>query len=329
MEKSRILVLGASGYINKAAVRFSAVRHESQGDILQKHGVNTVLFSGLDDVNFVQRVAAQNDIAINTANTFHSSVAKAIIEGLAARQEETGYPTHLIQTSGSGSFADNHVSQRYIETRILSDKDDIYEYEKYREKIEPFPQRSTDVTVVEYGQQLGVRTYIVSSPIIYGLGSGFFNRRSMQIEALIRDARQDGYVSQVGDGKGEWDYVHIDDLVALYELLVVHILKGDDISFNAAGYYFSETGYVSWKEISQHIAQVGKELGLLKTDNVKELTLEEASEKLLKRGPDVAELGWGSRSRTRADRSREIGWQPSKMVDDFLANFKDLWETLE
>jgi uncharacterized protein YbjT (DUF2867 family) len=80
------------------------VRHESQGDILQNHGVNTVLFSGLDDVNFVQRVAAQHDIVINTANTFHSSVAKAIIEGLAARKQETGYPTHLIQVSAEGDI---------------------------------------------------------------------------------------------------------------------------------------------------------------------------------------------------------------------------------
>ncbi|KAK7414787.1 hypothetical protein QQX98_006389 [Neonectria punicea] len=305
------------------------VRKESHINALRGQGVNVVKFSGLDDLDLVREVAARHDIVINAASTLHSAVAKAIIDGLKDRKEATGQQTHLIQTSGTGSLADCPVSQRFLETRVFSDKENIYEYEKYRESIEPFAQRTTDVAVMEYGESTGIKTYIIMSPTIYGLGSGLINRTSMQIEALIRAACKDKYVSVVGPGESEWNHVHIEDLGLLYELFVARILRGDDLPSNKQGVYFSETGYESWRAVSEHIARAGKELGVLPTEEVRQISLEEGSEKLIgSLGPDIIELGWGSRSRSRADLSREIGWKPTKTFRDFLDHFTIVWEEI-
>ncbi|KAF7555722.1 hypothetical protein G7Z17_g1950 [Cylindrodendrum hubeiense] len=344
METCKILVIGASGYIGGSVLttlrgsshplirhcEFTAlVRHETHANALRRKGVNVVMFTGLDDLNVVKEAAASHDIVINAANTFHTPVAKCIIDGLGERKMATKKQTHLIQTSGTGSLADRPVSKRYIETKVFSDKDNIYEYEKYRESIEPFPQRTTDVAVMEHGDHTGVKTYIVMSPTIYGLGSGMINQKSMQIEALVRAARQDKYVSVVGSGESEWNHVHIEDLGLLYELLIGGILEGLDLPSNTRGVYFSETGYESWRAISEHIAKTGNELGLLSTHKICEITLEEGVEKLIPTlGPDVIELGWGSRSRTRAELSREIGWKPVKGYSDFLNSFTSLWEEI-
>ncbi|KAH7150569.1 NAD dependent epimerase/dehydratase family protein [Dactylonectria estremocensis] len=341
MDTWKILVIGASGYIGGSVLtalmksshpllrecEFTAlVRHEPHADALRHKGINVLMFSGLDDLDIVREVAARHDIVINTASTFHTPVAKSIIDGLGDRKTAAEKQTHLIQTSGTGSLADRPVSKRFVETKVFSDKDNIYDYEKYRESIEPFPQRTTDVTVIEHGESTGVKTYIVMSPTIYGLGSGVINQKSMQIEALIRAARDDKYVSVVGSGESEWSHVHIEDLGLLYELLVTRILGGLDLPSNKHGIYFSETGYETWRAVSEHIARTGKELGILPSQEIRQITLEEGSVKLIQSmGPDIIELGWASRSRTKADRSREIGWKPTKSFGDFLDSFTTLW----
>lgn len=73
------------------------VRKESYVDALRGQGVNAVKFSGLDDLDLVREVTAHHDVVINAASTFHSAVAKAIIDGLRDRKKATGQQTHLIQ----------------------------------------------------------------------------------------------------------------------------------------------------------------------------------------------------------------------------------------
>ncbi|KXH51856.1 hypothetical protein CSAL01_13510 [Colletotrichum salicis] len=339
---ARILLLGASGYIGGSVLTtltksrdpllsecdFTVmVRQESHAKFFEEQGLKPVLFSGLDDLETIEKIAAEHDIIINTGSTFHTAGAKATLAGLQKRMKSTGRQTHLIQTSGCGSLADRSTSNRYYETRVFSDKnDDIYEYEKGRESLEAFPQRTTDVTVIEEGERLGVRTYIMMSPIIYGLGSGAFNRASMQIEALVRAAHRDGFVSVIGKGAGEWDYIHVDDMSSLYEMIVGAVLQGKSLPSNKRGIYFGESGHVSWRMISEHIAEVGYEMGLLSTKEVRSITLEEAAGKLFRFDADVTELGLASRSRTRADLARELGWKPTKTKADFLANFRRVWE---
>ncbi|UPL02417.1 hypothetical protein LCI18_013351 [Fusarium solani-melongenae] len=344
MTSTKILFTGATGYIggsvlttmlqstNSAiqASSFSAlVRKTEQAEILKNKGVNAIVFGGLHDVNLIREVASQHDIVINTASAFHPGAAEALILGLADRKKATGKETYLIHTSGTSSLGDRPISGGFIETRILTDKDDVYAYERYREDLDPYQQRTTDLVVFEKGEEANVKTYILMSPTIYGLGTGFFNKTSIQIDAIIRAALRDGITSVIGTGAAEWDHVHISDLVKLYELVLSRLLAGDVLPSNKKGIYFNETGHQSWREVSERVAKEGLALGYLQSDQVQELSLEDGAKAFGKTlQPSVAELGFASRSRTRADRAREIGWEPTKTREDFEASFREEWKIL-
>lgn len=70
-------------------------------------------------------------------------------------------------------------------------------------------------------------------------------------------------------------------------------------------------------------------MGYLESDEVREISLKEALEKLGNALPPSAiELGFASRSRTQADLAREIGWMPRKTRADFEASFLEEWKIL-
>lgn len=170
------------------------------------------------------------------------------------------------------------------------------------------------------------------SPTIYGIGSGFFNRTSIQIDAIIRAAQRDGATTVIGTGKAHWDHVHIEDLAVLYELLLARVLAGDvsGLPSNKKGVYFNETGHHSWREVSERVAAAGKQVGRLVTDEVREEDLDAAAPKFGKTlSPFVAELGFSSFSRTQASLARQLlGWAPKKNRKDFEDSFVPEWEYL-
>lgn len=133
------------------------------------------------------------------------------------------------------------------------------------------------------------------SPTIYGEGSGKFNRTSIQIPTLIRTAIKSGQAVVLGEGTGVWDAVHIDDLTTLYELLLVKALAGENIPSGKKGIYFSETGDYSWKQLSQGLADELYKQGLIKTKEVKSLSLQEGADLWAGGNKQFVELGFGSK----------------------------------
>ena len=252
-------------------------------------------------------------VVINTANGFHYNSARALILGLGERKKQTGKQTHFIhvrcinlfksyvsqskanQTSGTSNLGDRPVSGKYTETRIFSDKEDIYSYEKYRENIEAYDQRTTDLVVVKTGLEAGVKTYIIMSPTIYGVGSGFFNNLSIQIPTMIREAIRVGKAEVISNGSEYWDHVHISDLAQLYTLILEKAVDGSDIPSGEQAIYFSETGEHTWLQLSQGIAKAGFELCALKSPEVGQITLAEAADKWARGNRFAVELGFSSR----------------------------------
>lgn len=133
------------------------------------------------------------------------------------------------------------------------------------------------------------------SPTIYGEGSGKFNRNSIQLPTLTRTFIKLGHAVVMGEGAGVWDAVHVADLTPLYELLLAKALAGEKIPSGKRGIYFSETGDYSWKQLSQGLADELFKQGLIKTKEVKSISLQEGADLWAGGNKQYAELGFGSK----------------------------------
>jgi nucleoside-diphosphate-sugar epimerase len=297
------------------------VRRQDQAEILRANGVSPIIFEGLDDLVTLEEVSSDFDVVINCANGFHSTSAVALIKGLAKRKAKSGKevhfihvsiansfvqlsrshantsdkPHHVVQTSGTSNLGDYRISGAYTETRIFTDRDHIYAYEKYREDMVTYPQRTTELAVIDTGLATSVRTYIIMSPTIYGPGSGLFNKISIQIPTLMRTAVKVGHAEVVGAGDAYWDHVHIADLASLYEVLLGSVLeRKEGLAFGKQGIYFSETGEHTWMGLAEGVARAGFELGVLQSPMPARITLQQSAEQWGKGSLQFGELGWCS-----------------------------------
>ncbi|KAL2789365.1 hypothetical protein BJX66DRAFT_326440 [Aspergillus keveii] len=334
---TRFLVTGATGYIGGSVLTeilqsppianasvSALVRRADQAEILHEHGVTPILFKGLDDLPALEEIARDFDIVINCALASHTESAIAMIKGQARRRERTGKEVHFIHTSGTSNLADYPISGKYIEPRIFTDRDDdIFAYLKSREEMATYAQRTTDIAVIETGLATSVRTYIIMPPTIYGIGSGLFNTVSIQIPTLMRTAIVKGRAEVVGAGDARWSHVHIADLAPLYGILLRGVLEGDQrgLAYGKRGIYFAETGEHTWLEVAEGVARAGVELGVLQEPVPVSITLQQSADQWGEGSLEYGELGWCSSSRTRAVRSRDIGWEPAKGRRDFEGSF--------
>ena len=192
-------------------------------------------------------------------------------------------------------MGDQPITGKYHEVNSFTDKSNIYAYQKYRESLQIYPQRTTDLVTVETGLQVGVPTTIIMSPTIYGVGSGTFNKISIQVPTIMRSAIKSGQVIMIGEGKGVWDYVHIADLARLYELLILKVIAGEQLPTGEAGILFSAAGRYTWRELSENIAKSLLTVGAITTDVVRSVNLEDAAEKYQRAGLLYTELGFSSK----------------------------------
>lgn len=289
-----------------------------------------MLFESLDDTEKAIEVASHHDIVINTTLGFHPESANALVQGLAKRKQHTGKDVYMIHTSGTSNYADRPISKEYIEPdsdREFDDKDseEIYKYWVERNEKHAYGQRTSALGVIDTAEQLGVKTIILTSPTIYGLGSGFFNRHSVQIPAYIRATLKNGHGVIVGEGKGVWDNVHVEDLADLYILILLNILEshGADVNFNKAGIIHSGTERHQWIDIAKGVAEVCYEEEAIPTSEVKSVSLEEAA-KIMPAPYDSelrVEVSLSSNSRTKASVGKKLGWKPTRGKEAFKAGF--------
>ncbi|KAJ4253301.1 hypothetical protein NW762_010456 [Fusarium torreyae] len=342
MTAPKVLLTGATGYIGGSVlttilassqpclqnIQISAlVRRQDQADVLATMGITPILFSDLGDSEFLTQTASNFDTVVHAADGCHTASARALIQGLAQRKSKTGNSVHYIHNSGTSNVGDRPISGAHLEKtpRVFSDKEDIYSYEKSREEKKPYHQRTTDVTVFEKGAETGVSTYIICSPLIYGQGTGHFNRSSIQIPLRIRAAIARGEAVYAGDGLGVWDHTHIQDIANFYTLVLVKILDGENIPSGRDGFYFVNGGKQTWLDVAKGIAKVGSQLGKVAPEP-RSVTLAEASREWFNGDEHLTELALCSRSVTVGEKSRDLGWKPlhddSLWEETFMEEFK-------
>ena len=280
--------------------------------------VTPILYRDLDDTDTTTAVAADHDIVINTTLGFHPASAAALVRGLAQRKQQTGKDVWMIHTSGTSNLADQPLSGAYVhpEGQVFDDaEDDIYAYEADRNSLSPYPQRTSELGVIDASLSLDVKTVVIMSPTIYGRGTGAFNTSSIQIPSFVAAALKAGQAVCVGEGRGEWDNVHVEDLADLYLLVLREILDngGAKVPVGKKGIIFSGAQRHRWLDIAAGVGRALHARGLVPTEEVKFLGLAEAAG-VFPQGSELrVELSTGSFSRTASSVARgALGWVPGR-----------------
>ncbi|KAL8765011.1 MAG: hypothetical protein Q9209_007761 [Squamulea sp. 1 TL-2023] len=224
------------------------------------------------------------------------------------------------KTSGTSNLADQPITNAYHEPRTFTDTSpDLYPYLQHRNSLTSYAQRTADLAVIDTGLAHDVRTYIIMPPTIYGTGTGFFNRLTIQAPTVMRSAIRNGQVLQLGADDGDVECVHVQDLADLYILMAGRVARGDleGMANGVRGIYFASTARYTWKEFADGIANALFEVGGIKTKEIKKVGLEEAAGEWTGGYKLLCELNFGSNFRTRPDTSRSLGWQPSRTKADF------------
>jgi nucleoside-diphosphate-sugar epimerase len=350
---SKILLTGATGYVGgtvlsqliastaptiKDLTFDLLVRDETQAQKLKSvYGsrVNTIKWSGLENVAFIEDTASNYDIVINTGSGFIPEGAVAFVNGLARRINAGKPAPWMLHISGCTNLSDRPITQPLRPTREWNDEtdnDNIFDFMKVLDEMEPYAQRTTEVGVLEAADATGVQAISVNTPCIFGEGKGLFNQQGLVIPLIMMYVVQHGYGWKLNE-TANFDWVHVLDLADIYVLLVRTILEREDrgvgyLPSGNNGVIFAAVGRTLIKEINQGCLDAAFADGTLphkdtpKEKEIRTVPLHEIADKLTAGHRDIAERGWGGHKATKAVLARKLlGWEPTRLQNAWEEDF--------
>ncbi len=294
----RIFITGANGFIGGAVasaliadghVVRGLVRDKAKAEAVRRHGVEPTIGS-LDDGAMLEAEARSVDGVVNAASSDHRGAAEALIAGLAG----SGKP--LVHTSGSSIVADEAMGEP--SDRIFHDD----------APIEPGPDKIARVALDRMVLDApGVRSVVLCSTMIYGNTLGP-PAQSIQVPALVRQAKASGVARYIGRGLNRWSNAHIADVASLYALALAKAPAGS--------FMYVESGEEALGNVVQAIAT---RLGLGTAESWS------AAEAMAFWGRGMAAAGLGSNSRVRSRGATErLGWAPKRRsITEWISNELD------
>jgi len=293
----RVFLTGANGFIGGAvAGALIAAGHEIRGlvrsndkaDLVAAHGVDAVIGS-LDDVPLLQAEARAADAVINTASSDHRGAVEALLAALAG----SGKP--FIHSSGTSIVADLAMGEP--SERIFDEAT----------PIAPLPERAARVAIDRLVLEApGIRSIVICNSMIYGHAMGP-PAQSVQIPALVQQAKVSGIARYIGRGLNRWSNVHIADVAAAYLAALAKAPAGT--------FMYVESGEEALGEIAKAI---GVRLGLGAAQSWS------AEDAIAAWGRNLAMLSLGSNSRVRGKAATDLGWCPAqRSVMHWIVNEMD------
>jgi nucleoside-diphosphate-sugar epimerase len=290
----RIFLTGANGFIGSAvALALTAAGHKVRGlvrdsakaKIIAAYDIEPVVGS-LDDTAVLDAEARAADAVINAASSDHRGAVEALIAALSG----SGKP--FIHSSGSSIVADLALGEP--SDRIFDETT----------PIAPQPERAARVAIDRLVLAApAMRSVVLCNAMIYGDALGP-PAQSVQIPALVWQAKTSGVARYIGRGLNRWSNVHIADVVALYVLALAKAPAGT--------FMYVENGEAALGEIAGAIA-TRLELGAAQPWS--------AEAAIAAWGRNLAVLSLGSNSRVRGRTAAELGWSPRRRsVTDWIAN---------
>lgn len=283
-----VFVTGAAGFIGGSIATglvqaghtvTGLVRSAEQADELKALGMNAVIGT-LDDSQLLAQQARAADAVINAASSDHRGAVAALLGALRGSNKV------FLHTSGSSIVGDASGGKS---------SDDIFYEDNLPEPTVDKADRVAIDNLVLAAAQDGVNSAVICNTLIYGHSLGV-NRDSVQLPRLLKQARKNGVVRHVGTGQNIWSNVHIEDVVALYQLALTKNVPGT--------FYFVESGEASFIDMTTAMAEA------LNLGEPQDWPLQDAEAEW---GYEMANYGLGSNSRVRGKHARDLlGWTPKR-----------------
>ncbi|EPY53056.1 NAD dependent epimerase/dehydratase [Schizosaccharomyces cryophilus OY26] len=291
MSEKSVFLLGP-GYIGGQILDFllqrnyhvtTLTRRESTAAEFHAQGIKTVIGS-LDDRSLIQKQVSVSDIVFHTATADHLPSAEAILDGLEERAKNN-LQTIYIHTSGASVLSDNSAGAFKSDMVFEDDKP-----EDIDALPDSAPHRTIDLAIVRRRKILGKRAKIaiMIPPVIYGVGPP--GRLSIQLPTLVRYALKHGYAGQVGEGRSVWKRTPPEEVLP-------------------NPYWFCENGNeLSWNDCAAEIGRVLHQAGKIESPTPRTIPVSNYGDIFGKWTDAVV----GTNSRSRANRLRELGWEPKE-----------------
>ncbi|GAA5824450.1 hypothetical protein JCM11251_000428 [Rhodosporidiobolus azoricus] len=262
-------------------------RDDKKADKLKELGVRPVKGT-LSDDEVISKEAAQADVILHIATADDLPSVKSIIKGLGQR-DASKPPALYIHTSGTGVLT------------VPTHPDDVIFNDNDQEKFDTLipdhaPHREIDLTIksaVESGK-LNAKVSIILPPNIYGVGTGPFNRISIQTPRWATTVVKQKKWTTWG-GHRHWNNIHIKNLVSAYLTLLEHLESTDSAP---PLYIIAETGEHLWGDVGVVLKKELEARNLLSKDAPSE-EIEEGN----------TETETGTQSRSKSEWLHEWGWK--------------------
>jgi nucleoside-diphosphate-sugar epimerase len=277
------------------------IRRPEAATELENIGVKTIA-GDLSKNDIITKQVEASDIVFHTATADDLPSVEAILAGIskrAAQDEETIY----IHTSGT-SFLSDESKSAYTSDVVYSDN----KPEGLDARPDSSSHRGIDLAILRARKQIGTKAkiFIMLPPLIYGCIEAH-GRLSIQVITMTRFALKHKYAGHVGQGKAVWSTIHVADLARAYVTILHWAEKAPCEASLGNPYFFCENGEeISWGDIAAMIGQ-----SLHSNERIPDAEPREISENQWDDlfGP-YSSVVIGSNSRSRAERLRELGWQP-------------------
>jgi len=280
----KIFIVGASGFVGSGIAHHLAATHEVFGlarsdaatEKVKALGATAVAGS-VEDLSTLVRYAGEADATVFVPQLMQD-VEQQTVTALLKAYARTGKT--FVFTSGTGVLGQRTLGEWSEDTFA---EDDEFVPSKYLTT-----RRHTEL-LVRASAQDGVRGMVVRPPAIWGDGYHPF------INDILTSINKTGAACYIGRGLNLYTHVSLDDLAALYGLVLERGTAG--ALYHAAG------GELNNRTVAECVAQV-------RGVSARGVTLEEAFEIWGKFTPLVT---LGTCSRSRSPRSRcELGWTPHR-----------------
>ncbi|KAG8715316.1 hypothetical protein FRC09_016710, partial [Ceratobasidium sp. 395] len=304
-----IFILGATGYVGgsllpqllaeyPSATVVALVRKPEAGQAVKALAPSriTVVQGSHSDLALIEAESSNADLVLNIGDSDDLALTKSIISGLGKR-EKKGI---LLHTSGSAVIIDGNISGT-----LSAQSDKIWDdtnTEDIRAIPQAAPHRVVDLEVFKAHNDGIVTAAIICPGLIYGVGTGPGNKKSIQIPKIVEVALRRRAVSHVGDGSNLWINIHVGDLVQLYLVVLKHLLLQHEKGVKTDAYenfFFASSSESSIHKITESIAPVLYKKGLVDSTQTQSVSQEEEKE---------LAMYIGHTSRAVSKRAEDLGW---------------------